>query len=91
MAYMNTRPIKNEADYDSALAKIDRLMGAEPGTPEAAELDILVSLVETYDAARWPIKEPVSVDELRRRIASRPTVKPSISPAEVIRQMRDSG
>ena len=34
VAYMNTRPIKNEADYDSALAKIDRLMGAEPGTPE---------------------------------------------------------
>lgn len=66
-------------------------MGAEPGTPEAVELEALVSRVEAYEAAHWPIKEPVTVDELRQRIASRPTIKPSISPAEVIRQMRDSG
>lgn len=87
---MNTRPIKNEVEYNRALAEIDRLMGAERGTPEAAELEALVSLVETYEAAHWPIKEPVTVDELRRRIASRPTVKVSVSPAELIRQMRDS-
>lgn len=87
---MIARPIKTEADYASALAAIDRLMGAEPGTPEASELEVLVLLVETYEAAHWPIKEPVTVDVLRRRIASRPTVKVSVSPAEVIRRVRDS-
>ena len=93
---MIARPIKTEADYDSALAAIDRLMGAEPGTPEASELELLVTLVETYEAARWPISgsAPASprptVDEVLARIASRPTVKVSVSPAEVIRRMRDS-
>ena len=87
---MNTRPIENEADYSAALAEIDRLMGAEPGTPESVILEALVSLVEAYEAARWPIDGAVPVDELRQRIASRASVNPSISPAEMVRRERDS-
>ena len=29
---MNIKPIRNERDYDAALAAIDLLMGAEPNT-----------------------------------------------------------
>ena len=32
---MITRTIRNETDYDAALAEIDRLMAADPGTPES--------------------------------------------------------
>ena len=52
------RPIKSEADYDSALAVIDNLMGVAPNTPESDELEILVTLVESYEAKHWPIDAP---------------------------------
>ena len=52
------RPIRSEADYDSALAVIDGLMGAAPNTPESDELEILVTLVEAYEANRWPVDAP---------------------------------
>ena len=84
------RTIESETDYHAALAAIGRLLGAKPGTPASTELRNLVALVRAYEATRRPVDKSVSVDELRRRIASRPTVKLSISPAEVIRQMRDS-
>ena len=55
---MTTRPIRNEADYDAALAEIDRLMGAAPGTPEGDALEVLVTLVERYEAEHWVIDAP---------------------------------
>lgn len=45
------RPIRNEADYDAALADIGRLMDAKSGTRAGDRLDILVTLVEAYDVA----------------------------------------
>ena len=53
---MDIKPIGNEAEYDKALAAIDRLMGAAPETPEGDRLEILVALVEAYEARRWPIE-----------------------------------
>lgn len=55
---MNIRPIRSERDYDAALSAIDRLMGVEPDTPEADDLEVLVTLAEAYEAARWPVEAP---------------------------------
>ena len=62
---MDIKPIRGEVEYDKALAAIDRLMGAAPDTPESDRLEILVTLVEAYEARRWPIEapDPVSVIE----------------------------
>jgi HTH-type transcriptional regulator/antitoxin HigA len=49
------RPIRTEADYDAAIAEIDRLWDAEPGTDDGDKLDILATLVEKYENAHWPI------------------------------------
>lgn len=38
------------------LARIDKIWNAEPGTPEAAELNILADAVEAYESLRWPIE-----------------------------------
>lgn len=62
---MDIRPIRDEADYDAALAAIDDLMGAEPDAPEADRLEVLVTLVEAYEARHWPVDtpDPVSLIE----------------------------
>lgn len=51
---MNIIPIRTESDYDAVLAHIDTLMDAEFGTPEGDELDVLVTLVEAYEAKHYP-------------------------------------
>ena len=53
------RPINNEADYEDALAEIDKLMGnVTRGTPEGERYDMLVSLVEAYEEKHYPIGIP---------------------------------
>ncbi|MDF1571956.1 MAG: hypothetical protein P1P82_10095 [Bacteroidales bacterium] len=46
---MDIRPIKTEQDYDAALSRIEELWGAAKDTPEGDELDLLVTLVESYE------------------------------------------
>jgi len=41
--------IRSDADYMAALARIDALMDAEPGTPEGDELNKLTDLVVHYE------------------------------------------
>lgn len=36
-------PIKTEADYEAALAEMDRLMDAEPNTPRGDRFEVLVT------------------------------------------------
>ena len=52
---MEIRPIRTEADYDAAIAEIDRLWEAEPGTDDGDKLSILAILVEKYENERWPV------------------------------------
>ena len=52
---MVMRLIRNEEEYETALAEIDALWDAEAGTPEADRLDVLVLLVEAYEAEHYPI------------------------------------
>ena len=68
---MNIKPIRNERDYDAALAAVDRLMGAEPGTPESDDLETLVTLVETYEATRWPVAAPDPVSAIEHVMEAR--------------------
>ena len=55
---MITTAIRNETDYDEALAEIDRLMAVDPVTPESNRLEVLVTLVERYESEHWVIDTP---------------------------------
>ena len=66
MSSEEVKPIENEADYDSALMAIDNLMGAAPNTHESDELDILVTLVEAYEAKHWPMDALVPTEPIRQ-------------------------
>ena len=65
---MNAKLIKTEADHAAALARIESIFGASPGTPEGDELELLVHLVEAYEAAVAPIDYPDPVEAIRFRM-----------------------
>jgi HTH-type transcriptional regulator/antitoxin HigA len=49
---MDIRPIKTARDYRRTLEEIEGLMMAKRGTPEGDRLDVLVTLVEAWEANR---------------------------------------
>jgi HTH-type transcriptional regulator/antitoxin HigA len=55
---MDIKPIRTEADYEATLKEIEKLMESQPGTPEGDRMDVLVTLVEAYEAKHFPIPEP---------------------------------
>jgi antitoxin component HigA of HigAB toxin-antitoxin module len=52
---MEIRPIRTDKDHRAALAEIDANWGAAAGTDAGDRLDVLLALVEIYEARRWPI------------------------------------
>jgi len=65
---MNIKPIKCEADYDAALAHVDKLMDAELDTQRGDELDVLVTLIEKYEAQHYSIDAPNPIEAIRFRM-----------------------
>jgi HTH-type transcriptional regulator / antitoxin HigA len=60
--------IKTNKDYEQALARIDELFDAKPGTKEADELELLVALVELYEQQLYHIEPPNPVDAIKFRM-----------------------
>ena len=65
---MDIRPIRNQRDHAQALREVERLWGARSGTPEADKLEILVTLVDAYEAKHHPIDPPDPIDAVRFRM-----------------------
>jgi HTH-type transcriptional regulator/antitoxin HigA len=65
---MEIRPIRNEADYESALHRIEALWGASTGTSDGDELDVLVTLTEAYEREHYPIDQPDPIEAIKFRL-----------------------
>jgi HTH-type transcriptional regulator/antitoxin HigA len=61
-------PIRSEADYEKALAKVERLWGARSGTPEGDQLDVLATLIDTYESEHHPIDPPDPIEAIKFRM-----------------------
>ena len=55
---MYIEPIKTDGDYRRTLAEIEGLMTAERDTPEGDRLDVLVTLVEAWEAQHYSVDPP---------------------------------
>jgi HTH-type transcriptional regulator / antitoxin HigA len=62
------RPIRNEADYDAALKRIDQLFAARKGSKDGDRLEVMLALVAAYEAKHWPIDPPDPIDAIRFRM-----------------------
>ena len=52
---MYIKQIKTDADYRAALEEVKSLMTADPDTPEGERLDMMVTLIEAYEAKHFPM------------------------------------
>ncbi len=59
---MDVRPLRTDEDHRAALAEIEACWGAPEGTEEGDRLDLLLALVELYEARRWPIEADENFD-----------------------------
>lgn len=62
------KPIRTEADYEAALAEVERLWGAPAGTPQGDRLDILATLIDAYESERYPMDPPDPIDAIKFRM-----------------------
>lgn len=67
---MEIKPIKTEADYEAVLKEIERLVDTdvEPDTPEGDRLEVLVTLVEAYEAKHHAIGLPDPIEAIKIRM-----------------------
>jgi HTH-type transcriptional regulator/antitoxin HigA len=52
---IDLKPIRSEADYDEALRQVERLWGEKSGTPKGDRLDVLITLIESYEEQHHPM------------------------------------
>ena len=75
---MPIKPIKTESDHEEALREIERLWGANEGTADGDELDILTTLVEAYERNHFPIDAPDPVEAIKFRLEQQGTDKKAL-------------
>ena len=62
------KPLRNERDYERALADVERLWGAKAGTPNGDRLDILATLIDAYETEHYPMDPPDPVEAIKFRM-----------------------
>ena len=61
---MDIAPIRTRRNYRNVLTRIE-LMSAKRGTPEGDRLDVLVTLVEAWEAKHYPLDLPDPVAAIK--------------------------
>ncbi len=93
----NVKPVRTKKDYEAALAEVERLWGAKLGTPEGDRLDVLATLIDAYEAARFPIDPPDPVEAIKFRMEQQGLTRKDLQPligtrtrvAEVLNRKRN--
>lgn len=62
------KPIRSEADYEAALAEVEKLWGAKAGTSRGDRLDVIATLIDAYEARAFPFDPPDPIDAIRFRM-----------------------
>lgn len=67
---MNIRPIRTESEHAAALRQLSAWFDnePEPGTDDGDCFEILVTLVEAYEARHFPVESPDPIEAIRFRM-----------------------
>lgn len=65
---MNIKLIKTEADYQTALKRLELVFDAKTGTTESDEADILGLMIDEYEKKHYPIEAPDPIEAIKIRM-----------------------
>ena len=80
MATNSIKPIRNEDDYEGALAEVAALWGARSGTPRGDRLDVLATLIDVYESQHYPIDPPDPVEAIKFRMEQMELTRKDLEP-----------
>jgi antitoxin component HigA of HigAB toxin-antitoxin module len=67
---MDNRPVKTHRDYRRILKEIEGLMNAKRNTPEGDRLDVLVTLVEAWEATHYNLVDALAARKVESALAA---------------------
>jgi HTH-type transcriptional regulator/antitoxin HigA len=67
---MDIKPIRTKADHKAALKEVAALMDRDPalGTPDGDRLDVLVTLIQVFEARHFAIDLPDPIEAIKFRM-----------------------
>ena len=68
---MDIKPIRDEADYEGALRRVEELWDSPEGSAGSDELDILTTLIEAYEREHYPVDLPSPIEAIKFRLEQR--------------------
>jgi len=83
---MTIKPIRTDEDLRTAFQRLETIFQAEPGTPEADEMEVLVTLIEAYENKHYPIHAATPVEAIKFRMDQR-----GLSPRDLEQYIGSSG
>ncbi|QNH75684.1 helix-turn-helix domain-containing protein [Pseudomonas protegens] len=80
---MNIRPIHTDQDYRAALNSVSPLFDNEPqpGTPEGDYFDVMITLIEAYEARQFPLDLPNPIEAIKFRMEQSGLSAADLAPA----------
>ena len=77
---MNIKPIKSDEDLRVAFKRLELIFQAQEGTPEADEMEVLVTLVEAYEHKHYPISAANPVEAIKFRMEQQGLTQKDLEP-----------
>ena len=77
---MEIHPIRNDRDHGKAVRQLEKLWGAAAGTREADDFEILVTLIDAYEAKHHPIDPPDPIEAIKFRMEQQGLTRADLEP-----------
>jgi HTH-type transcriptional regulator/antitoxin HigA len=80
---MNIRPIRTNEEYRAALKEISPLFEnePEPGTQEGDAFEVMITLIEAYEAKHFPVDLPDPIEAIKFRMEQSGLTAADLAPA----------
>lgn len=80
---MNIRPIRTDSEYRQALKDVSTLFDNEPevGTAEGDAFEVMITLIEAYEAKHFPVDLPSPIDAIKFRMEQSGLTAADLAPA----------
>ena len=77
---MDLRPIRTKRNYIAALKEVESLWDAATGSTLADRLEVLVMLIQAYEAEHYPIADPDPIDFIHHLMEARDLTRKDLEP-----------